>query len=51
MAMLLNLVKHGKDINNNYSEANKPVCMVAMNYQLSFVISKLCFPTTLCDSP
>ena len=33
-----------KGHNNNYSEANKSVCMVAMHYQLSFMISKLCFP-------
>ena len=32
---------------NHYFEANKPVCMVAMHYQLPFMISKLCFPITL----
>ena len=55
MVILLNLVlKTWKGRNNNYSEGNKSVCMVAINamhYKLSFMISKLCFPTTLCDSP
>ena len=52
MAILLNVVEHGKDvIIIILKSSNKSVCMVAMHYQLSFMISKLCFPTTLCDSP